>query len=110
MIRTNNLEKSFGPVKALDHLTLSIQEGQVFGLIGTNGAGKSTLLRILAGVLRPDRGTAEIDGETLHIRARQAAAASGKCNSAARGRMTSSGRLVLRRPERSVDPKRERSR
>ena len=65
MIKTNKLEKSFGPVKALDHLTLSISEEQVFGLIGTNGAGKSTLVRILAGVFRPDRGSAEVDGQSV---------------------------------------------
>ncbi len=62
MIDIKNLEKSFGENKAVDQINLSIQERQVFGLIGTNGAGKSTLLRMAAGVLRPDGGSVCIDG------------------------------------------------
>ncbi|MET3855470.1 ABC transporter ATP-binding protein [Rhizobium sp. OAE497] len=59
--------KTFGmgarAVTALDGLSLSIPEGKVYGLLGPNGAGKSTLLRIIAGLLRPDRGSIEIFGE-----------------------------------------------
>ena len=59
--------KTFGhggrPVTALDGLSLRIPEGKVYGLLGPNGAGKSTLLRIIAGLLRPDRGSIEIFGE-----------------------------------------------
>ncbi|NBB48826.1 ATP-binding cassette domain-containing protein [Rhizobium sp. CRIBSB] len=53
-----------GAVQALDGLSLSIPQGVVYGLLGPNGAGKSTLLRILAGLLRPDRGEVQIFGET----------------------------------------------
>lgn len=52
-----------GAVQALDGLSLSIPRGVVYGLLGPNGAGKSTLLRILAGLLRPDRGEITIFGE-----------------------------------------------
>lgn len=59
-----------GAVQALDGLSLSIPRGVVYGLLGPNGAGKSTLLRILAGLLRPDRGEIRIFD--------QAAAAQGR--------------------------------
>ena len=49
-------------ITAVDDVTLTIEEGKVFGLIGTNGAGKSTFLRMLSGVLTPDEGSIEIDG------------------------------------------------
>ena len=65
MIEAKNLSKSFGKIRAVDDVTLSIADGRVFGLIGTNGAGKSTFLRIAAGVLKPDRGTLTIDGNQV---------------------------------------------
>ena len=43
-----------------------IEEGHVYGLIGTNGAGKSTLMRLLAGVLAPDEGMVKVDGEPVY--------------------------------------------
>ncbi len=62
-----SVHKTFGrgpsAVQALDGLSLSIPRGIVYGLLGPNGAGKSTLLRILAGLLRPDRGEIRIFGE-----------------------------------------------
>ncbi len=66
MIEINGVNKSFGDVKALDNIVATIQEGSIFGLVGTNGAGKSTLLRVLCGVLRPDTGAAVIDGENVY--------------------------------------------
>ncbi len=68
MISVSNINKSFGEVKAVDNLSLNIEERQVFGLIGTNGAGKSTLLRMMSGVLQPDSGEVRIDGETVFNR------------------------------------------
>lgn len=65
MIELNQVSKSFGEVQALQNITLSIPEGKVFGLLGTNGAGKSTLLRVLAGILKADEGTVEIDGKPI---------------------------------------------
>lgn len=66
MIEINGVNKSFGSLKALDNIVATIQEGSIFGLVGTNGAGKSTLLRILSGVLRADTGSALIDGEDVY--------------------------------------------
>jgi ABC-type sugar transport system ATPase subunit len=48
--------KVFGDVTALDRVSLTVAPGEIHGLVGHNGAGKSTLLRILAGVMRPERG------------------------------------------------------
>ncbi len=62
MIEAAEVSKSFGDIKAVDNISITIKEGNVFGLIGTNGAGKSTFMRMLAGVLRPDSGTVLIDG------------------------------------------------
>lgn len=61
MIELTNLTKSFDDILAVDHVSVSIREKEVFGLIGTNGAGKSTLLRMLAGIIKPDFGTVVID-------------------------------------------------
>lgn len=62
MIRIGNIEKSYGEQKALKGITLDIEKGEIFGLIGPDGAGKTTLMRILATLLLPDRGFATIDG------------------------------------------------
>lgn len=62
MIHIEGVHKHFGPVKALDGLSLEVPAGKVFGLIGPNGAGKTTTIRILAGLLRPDAGRALLDG------------------------------------------------
>lgn len=66
MIEVTNLEKSFGEIKAIDHISARIEEGHVFGLIGTNGAGKSTFLRMVAGVMRPDAGEILVDGAPVY--------------------------------------------
>ena len=62
MIRAVQLAKRFGKVEALKNVTLEVNEGEVVGLVGPNGAGKTTTLRILAGLLRPDGGYAEVLG------------------------------------------------
>jgi len=62
MIELHRLTKRFGTLTAVDSLTLSIERGQVFGFIGPNGAGKSTTMKILACLLRPDQGTARVNG------------------------------------------------
>jgi ABC-2 type transport system ATP-binding protein len=56
------LTRSFGDLTAVDHVTLSIMPGEIFGLIGPNGAGKSTLIRMLTTLLPPTSGTARIAG------------------------------------------------
>lgn len=62
LLRTEQLTKDYGTVRALDGLTLEIGPGEVFGLLGPNGSGKSTALRLLLGFLRPTAGWASIAG------------------------------------------------
>lgn len=66
MIETINLTKSFGKVKAVNQVSVTMKDQEVFGLVGTNGAGKSTMLRMLAGVLRQDSGEILIDREKVY--------------------------------------------
>jgi ABC-2 type transport system ATP-binding protein len=61
-VRIRGLTKAYDGKLALDSLTLEIKRGDIFGYIGPNGAGKTTTLRILAALLRPSGGSAEIDG------------------------------------------------
>ncbi len=58
------ISKSFGPIKALEDVTLRVQQGTVHALVGENGAGKSTLMKILAGVHQPDAGIIVRKGKT----------------------------------------------
>jgi sodium transport system ATP-binding protein len=62
MIEVEGLEKRFGEIRAVRHVSFRAADGQITGLLGPNGAGKSTTLRMLATVLRPDEGSARIDG------------------------------------------------
>jgi sodium transport system ATP-binding protein len=62
MITVSGLHKSFGEVKAVRGVSFAAKDGRITGLLGPNGAGKSTTLRVLYTVLRPDQGTATIDG------------------------------------------------
>ena len=66
MIKATNLSKRFDDIQAIAGVDLTIEDGQVFGLVGTNGAGKSTFLRMAAGILQPDRGTVTIDGRPVY--------------------------------------------
>lgn len=61
-IKISNLSKAYGKIQALNNITLSVQPGELFGLIGPDGAGKTTLFRILATLLKPDAGRAEVAG------------------------------------------------
>ena len=66
MIELKDIDKTFQNIHAVDHVTASIHEGLIFGLIGSNGAGKSTLLRMIAGIIRPDSGELTVDGEPVY--------------------------------------------
>jgi len=54
-------------VKAVNHLSFSVQKGEILGVVGMNGSGKSTLLRALAGILQPDAGTIDLKGNSLSL-------------------------------------------
>ncbi len=62
MIETMNLGKDYGSLPAVKGLNLSVNPGEVFGFLGPNGAGKTTTIRMLAGLLKPSRGTAIVAG------------------------------------------------
>ncbi|GGL61086.1 ABC transporter ATP-binding protein [Halocalculus aciditolerans] len=64
-IRTRNLEKEYGDVRALDGLDLDVPEGSFFGLLGPNGAGKTTFINILVGLVRKTGGSAEVFGNDV---------------------------------------------
>lgn len=64
-VKVENLEKDYGKVKALKGISFEIRTGEIFGLIGPNGAGKSTTLKILATLLTPTGGKAEIFGHDV---------------------------------------------
>ncbi len=65
LMRIGDLRVSYGPVKALDGVTLEVHKGEVLSLIGANGAGKSTLLRTVAGILKPLSGSIEFAGRSI---------------------------------------------
>ena len=62
MLRAEELHHSFGSVRALDGISFSVRPGQTLAIFGPNGAGKTTLLKVLAGLIRPQRGRAHVDG------------------------------------------------
>jgi ABC-2 type transport system ATP-binding protein len=62
-IAAEGLEKRFGPIRALDGLTLAVQTGEILGLIGPNGAGKSTFIRTVAGLVALDAGRVTVLGQ-----------------------------------------------
>ncbi|WAM33778.1 ABC transporter ATP-binding protein [Caldicellulosiruptor morganii] len=62
MIELIELTKEFGKVRAVDRLSFTIRQGEIFGILGENGAGKTTTLRMLATMLKPTSGTAIIEG------------------------------------------------
>ncbi len=64
-IRTEGLSRNFGDRAAVDHLSLSVEEGEIFGLVGPDGAGKTTTMRLLTAILAPSSGEAWVDG--LHV-------------------------------------------
>jgi gliding motility-associated transport system ATP-binding protein len=62
LIESSDLRKTFGPIVAVDGISLSVSKGEVLGFLGPNGAGKSTTMKMITGFLEPDRGTAKICG------------------------------------------------
>ncbi len=68
LVDLKNISISFGGVRAVDNVSLSVEEGQVVGLLGHNGAGKSTLIKILSGAYQKDSGEIWINGQKADIR------------------------------------------
>lgn len=64
-VELQNVFKSYGPIRALDGVSLRIEPGQIVSLLGPNGAGKTTLIRCLAGIAAPDKGSVHFDDEEL---------------------------------------------
>jgi len=62
MVTCENINKSYGKVRALTNISMEVGEGEIFGIIGPDGAGKTTLFRILTTLIVPDSGTALIEG------------------------------------------------
>jgi len=77
MIEIRTIRKKYGRVQALDDFNLQVPRGAIFGLVGPNGAGKSTLLKILATLIRPDGGSASIDGKNVVSEQKNVRAATG---------------------------------
>lgn len=61
-IEVNNLTKLYGEQKAIDHVTFTVNKGEIVGFLGPNGAGKSTTMKIITGYLQPDEGEAIVSG------------------------------------------------
>ena len=66
MIITNNLTKKYGEQTALDHLNLSVKQGEIYCLLGANGAGKTTTINLLLGFISPSSGSAFINQLNVH--------------------------------------------
>ncbi|VAV96893.1 Gliding motility-associated ABC transporter ATP-binding protein GldA, partial [hydrothermal vent metagenome] len=65
LLEIDGLYKAFGPVKAVNGISLSVPAGEVLGFLGPNGAGKSTTMKMVAGFLEPDQGSAQICGDDI---------------------------------------------
>lgn len=66
-LETQKLSKSFGELRAVQELNLAIEEGEIFGFLGSNGAGKTTTISMLTGQLRPSAGSAWIMGQGVSV-------------------------------------------
>ena len=62
VIQVQNLTKIYGKLMAVNHINFEVLKGEIYGFLGPNGAGKTTTLRMLTGIIRPDKGEANILG------------------------------------------------
>lgn len=65
-LRAEHLETFYGPVQALHGVSVEVGQGEVVAVLGRNGMGKTTLVHSISGLLRPTRGTIELDGQAIH--------------------------------------------
>ncbi len=63
MIEVRGISKHYGDLKAVDNLSITIEKGHIFGLLGPNGAGKSTTISMMCGLINPDQGSVQLNGE-----------------------------------------------
>ena len=77
MIEVSHLSKKYGTHPAIEDLSFTVGDGQIFGLLGPNGAGKSTIMNILTGYLAPTSGEVKVAGFSLPEQAQQAKACVG---------------------------------
>ena len=77
MFEVTGLSKSFGGLKALENLDISVKSGEVMGLIGPNGSGKTTTINLITGLLKADSGKVQLDGKDLTNKAADIIAKSG---------------------------------
>lgn len=70
LLETDNITKRYGPLVAVDHVSIRLKQGEIYGLIGRNGAGKTTLLKMLSGLAKPTEGSFTIFGESAEKTAR----------------------------------------
>lgn len=68
VLRTQNLTKLYGGKRAVDNVSITVDKGDIFGLIGQNGAGKTTFMRLVTSLSQPDSGSIELFGEKKQIR------------------------------------------
>ena len=73
-IEINDLTKAFGDLTALDNVTVSLDQGQIVGLLGPNGSGKTTLIKILNGLLQPTSGSVKINGKAPGVETKRSVA------------------------------------
>ena len=67
-LEMKNIVMEFGPVRAVDNVSITVNQGEIVGLLGENGAGKSTLMNVLAGIYTPVSGQILIDGKEIAMK------------------------------------------
>ncbi|MBO5184326.1 MAG: ATP-binding cassette domain-containing protein, partial [Clostridia bacterium] len=67
-IELKNISKTFGSIKANQHVNLTVKNGEILSLLGENGSGKTTLMNMISGIYFPDEGQIFIDGKEVVIR------------------------------------------
>ena len=67
ILEVRDLTAGYGPIRALDGVSMSLYPGEIHALLGENGAGKSTLIKIMTGITIPDSGEMLIDGSNVNV-------------------------------------------
>ena len=71
MLIINNLKKAYEGVKAVNDVSFSVDKGDIYGFLGPNGAGKTTTIRMIMGIIHPDSGAIELNGNDINSLKRQ---------------------------------------